>query len=127
MVWVVCGDGGFQMTMQELGTVVQEKLPLKIAILNNGYLGMVRQWQELFFEKRYSGTPLLSPDFARIAEVYGIPGFTVEKKEDVLPTIERAMEMDGPAVIDFHIEQEEKVYPMVGPGASIGDMIRRPE
>ncbi len=126
-VWVVCGDGGFQMTMQELGTIVQEKLPLKVAILNNNYLGMVRQWQELFFEKRYSATPLLNPDFARIAEVYGIPGLVVENKDDVVSAIERAMEIDGPVVVEFRVEQEEKVFPMVEPGASIGDMIRRPE
>lgn len=126
LVWVVAGDGGFQMNMQELATVVQEKLPLKIAILNNGYLGMVRQWQELFFDKRYSATPILSPDFAALARVYGIPGFTVEEKEEVVPVIESAMKTEGPVLIDFHIEQEEKVYPMVAPGGSLAQMIRRP-
>ncbi|MGQ9626952.1 MAG: biosynthetic-type acetolactate synthase large subunit [Anaerolineae bacterium] len=126
LVWVVAGDGGFQMNMQELATVVQEKLPIKIAILNNGYLGMVRQWQELFFDKRYSATPILSPDFAALARVYGIPGFTVEEKEEVVSAIESAMKTEGPVLIDFHIEQEEKVYPMVAPGGSLAQMIRRP-
>ncbi len=125
-VWVTAGDGGFQMNIQELATIQQERLPLKIAILNNGFLGMVRQWQELFFERRYSGTPLLGPDFAKVAEAYGIPGFTVTEKAQVIPTIEKALNVDGPALIDFHVEQEENVFPMVAPGGSIGDMLRRP-
>ncbi len=125
MVWVTAGDGGFQMNIQELATVVQEKLPLKMAILNNGFLGMVRQWQQLFFEGRYSGTPLLGPDFAKVAEAYGIPGFTVREKSQVVPVIEQVMAIDGPALIDFVIEQEENVYPMVKPGGSIGDMLQR--
>jgi acetolactate synthase-1/2/3 large subunit len=126
-VWAVVGDGGFQMNIQELATVVQEKLPLKMAILNNGFLGMVRQWQQLFFEGRYSGTPLLGPDFAKVAEAYGIPGFTVREKSQVVPAIDRAMATDGPVLIDFIVEQEENVYPMVTPGGSIGDMLRRPQ
>ena len=126
MVWVSAGDGGFQMNIQELATVVQEKLPLKIAILNNGFLGMVRQWQQLFFEGRYSGTPLLGPDFAKVAEAYGIPGFTVREKSQVVPVIEQVMAIDGPALIDFVVVQEENVYPMVKPGGSIGDMLQRP-
>jgi acetolactate synthase-1/2/3 large subunit len=126
-VWATIGDGGFQMTIQELATVVQEKLPLKMAILNNGFLGMVRQWQQLFFEGRYSGTPLLGPDFAKVAEAYGIPGFTVREKSQVVPAIEQAMATDGPVLINFIVEQEENVYPMVAPGGSIGDMLRRPQ
>jgi acetolactate synthase-1/2/3 large subunit len=126
-VWVTAGDGGFQMNIQELATVVQEKLPIKIAILNNGYLGMVRQWQQLFFEGRYSGTPLLGPDFARVAEAYGIPGLTVREKSEVVPAIAQATSTDGPMLIDFRIVQEENVYPMVAPGAPVHDMIRRPE
>jgi acetolactate synthase-1/2/3 large subunit len=126
-VWVTAGDGGFQMNIQELATVVQEKLPLKMAILNNGFLGMVRQWQQLFFAGRYSGTPLLGPDFARVAEAYGIPGLTVREKSRVVPAIEQAMATDGPILIDFIVEQEENVYPMVAPGGSIGDMLRRPQ
>ncbi|MFQ5813095.1 MAG: biosynthetic-type acetolactate synthase large subunit [Anaerolineae bacterium] len=126
-VWVTAGDGGFQMNIQELATVVQEELPLKMAILNNGFLGMVRQWQQLFFEGRYSGTPLLGPDFARVAEAYGIAGFAVREKSQVIPAIEQAMAIEGPVLIDFIVEQEENVYPMVAPGGSIGDMLRRPQ
>jgi acetolactate synthase-1/2/3 large subunit len=126
-VWVTVGDGGFQMNIQELATVVQERLPLKIAILNNGYLGMVRQWQQLFFEGRYSGTPLLGPDFAKVAEAYGIAGFTVREKGDVVSAIEQARAIDGPALINFVVEQEENVYPMVAPGAGVKEMIRRPQ
>ena len=125
-VWVNVGDGGFQMNIQELATVAQEKLPIKIAILNNGYLGMVRQWQQLFFEGRYSGTPLLGPDFAKVAEAYGITGLTVREKSGVVPAIEQALATDGPVLIDFVVEQEENVYPMVAPGAAVDDMIRRP-
>jgi len=125
-IWVTVGDGGFQMNIQELATVVQEKLPIKIAVLNNGYLGMVRQWQEMFFEGRYSGTPLLGPDFAHVAEAYGIRGFTVKEKADVVPAIEQALAIDGPVLIDFHIDQEENVYPMVSPGSPVDEMIRRP-
>jgi len=125
-VWVVAGDGGFQMNIQELATVVQEQLPLKIAILNNGYLGMVRQWQQLFFEERYSGTPLLGPDFAQVAKAYGINGLTVREKSEVVPAISQAMATDGPMLIDFFIEQEENVYPMVVPGSPVHRMIRRP-
>jgi acetolactate synthase-1/2/3 large subunit len=126
MVWVTVGDGGLQMTIQEMATVVQEKLPLKIAVLNNGYLGMVRQWQQMFFEGRYSGTPLLGPDFAKVAEAYGISGLTVTEKAQVVPVVEQAIGIDGPALIDFRIVQEENVYPMVAPGTAIHEMIRRP-
>ena len=126
LVWVTVGDGGFQMNIQELATVAQEKLPIKIAVLNNGYLGMVRQWQQLFFESRYSGTPLLGPDFAKVAEAYGLAGLTVRDKADVVPAIEKALAIDGPVLINFRVEQEENVYPMVAPGAPVHDMIRRP-
>jgi acetolactate synthase-1/2/3 large subunit len=125
-VWVTVGDGGFQMNIQELATVVQEKLPLKIAILNNGYLGMVRQWQQLFFEGRYSGTPLLGPDFAKVAEAYGIPGMTILEKSQVAPAVAQAAASEGPMLLDFRVEQEENVYPMVAPGGPVHDMIRRP-
>ena len=125
-VWIITGDGGFQMNIQELATIVQEKLPIKIAILNNGYLGMVRQWQQLFFERRYSGTPLLGPDFAQVAKAYGIAGLTVREKSETVPAIARAVATDGPMLIDFRIEQEENVYPMVAPGAPVHDMLRRP-
>jgi acetolactate synthase-1/2/3 large subunit len=125
-VWVTVGDGGFQMNIQELATVVQEKLPIKIAVLNNGFLGMVRQWQQLFFDKRYSGTPLLGPDFAKVAEAYDMKAFTVREKGQVVGAIEGAMAHNGPALIDFRVEQEENVYPMVAPGSPVNDMIRRP-
>jgi len=127
MVWATVGDGGLQMTIQELATVVQERLPLKIAVLNNGYLGMVRQWQQFFFEGRYSGSTLLGPDFAKVAVAYGISGLTVTEKSQVVPAIEQAIEIDGPVLIDFHIVREENVYPMVAPGAAIHEMIRRPQ
>jgi acetolactate synthase-1/2/3 large subunit len=126
MVWATAGDGGIQMTIQELATVVQERLPLKIAILNNGYLGMVRQWQQMFFEGRYSGSILTGPDFAKVAEAYGVSGLTVTAKSQVVPAIEQALEIDGPALIDFRIVREENVYPMVAPGTAIHEMIRRP-
>lgn len=125
-VWVTVGDGGFQMNIQELATVVQEKLPIKIAILNNGYLGMVRQWQEVFFEKRYSGTPLSGPDFVRVAEAYGIPGIVVKEKNEAGPAIAQAIATEGPVLIDFRVVQEENVFPMVAPGAPLNQMLRRP-
>jgi acetolactate synthase-1/2/3 large subunit len=127
MVWATAGDGGLQMTIQELATVVQEGLPLKIAVLNNGHLGMVRQWQQMFFEGRYSGSILTGPDFAKVAEAYGVSGLTVTEKSQVVPAIEQALEIDGPVLIDFHIEQEANVYPMVAPGTAIHEMIRRPQ
>lgn len=125
-VWVTVGDGGFQMNIQELATVVQEQLPIKIMLLNNGYLGMVRQWQQLFFESRYSGTPLYGPDFAKVAEAYGIHGITVKEKSQVGPAISKAMSIEGPVLIDFRVVQEENVYPMVAPGSPVNHMIRRP-
>jgi acetolactate synthase-1/2/3 large subunit len=126
LVWVVAGDGGFQMTIQELATVAQEELPIKIAILNNGYLGMVRQWQELFFTRNYCATPVTSPDFALVAEAYGIAGFTVKRRDEVAPAIAKALETPGPALIDFHVEPEENVYPMVAPGGALSEMIHHP-
>jgi acetolactate synthase I/II/III large subunit len=125
-VWVVVGDGGFQMTMSELATIVQENLKINIAIINNGYLGMVRQWQEFFYERNYQATPLLNPDFARLAEAYGIRGVTVTKRSQVVPAVESARQHDGPVLINFQVEQEDTVYPMVAAGASLHDMIRRP-
>ncbi len=127
IVWCICGDGGFQMTMHELGTITQEKLAVKIAILNNGYLGMVRQWQDLFYEKRYVGTPLSGPDFVKIAGAYGIPALRVEHKIDVIPSIEKAMETEGPFLIDFRVEPEENVYPMVPSGEALSKVIEEPQ
>ena len=125
-VWVVAGDGGFQMTMCELATIAQEKLKINIAIINNGYLGMVRQWQEFFYERRYAATPLLSPDFAKLASCFGLRGETVATREGVVPTVESARADDGTVVIEFRVEQEDTVYPMVPAGADLHDMIRRP-
>ncbi len=125
-VWVTVGDGGIQMNIQELATVVQEELPLKIAILNNSYLGMVRQWQELFFGRRYSGTPISSPDYVKLADAYGLTGLRVTKKDAVVPTLKRAREIGGPVLIEFRVVEEENVYPMVPAGAGISSMLRRP-
>jgi len=125
-VWVVVGDGGFQMTMPELATMVQEKLDVKIAIINNGYLGMVRQWQEFFYDKNYQSTPLLSPDFCKIAEAYGVLNRVVSRREDVVPAVKTARHHPGPVLLDFQVEQEDSVYPMVPAGADLRGMIRRP-
>ena len=125
-VWVVAGDGGFQMTMCELATIAQEKININVAIINNGYLGMVRQWQEFFYERRYAATPLLSPDFAKLAQCFGLRGIAVDKRQDVVPTIESARADDATVVVEFKVEQEDTVYPMVPAGADLHDMIRRP-
>ena len=119
VVWCVAGDGGFQMTIQELATLTQENIAVKIAIMNNGYLGMVRQWQELFYERRYVDTKLWNPDFVKIAEAYDIPGLRVTRIEEVIPAIQKAMEYPGPFLIDFLIEPEENVYPIVPPGENL--------
>ena len=126
-VWAIAGDGGFQMTIQELATVAQENLSVKIAIINNSFLGMVRQWQQLFYERRYVATPLSGPDFVKIAEAYGLPGIRVTNKMEVEPAIEKAMEHDGPFLIDFRVEPEENVFPMVPPGGDLAELIERPE
>jgi acetolactate synthase I/II/III large subunit len=125
-VWVVAGDGGFQMTMSELATIAQEKLKINIAIINNGFLGMVRQWQEFFYNRNYQSTPILSPDFAKLAGAYGIRSMVVKSRPDVVPTIQDARRHEGPVLIDFRVEQEDSVFPMVPAGASLHDMIRRP-
>jgi acetolactate synthase-1/2/3 large subunit len=125
-VWVVVGDGGFQMTMCELATIVQEKIKINIAIVNNGYLGMVRQWQEFFYEKRYVATPLVAPDFAALANAFGIRGERISSRADVAPTIRSALESKEPVLIDFRVEQEDSVYPMVPAGGALHEMIRRP-
>jgi acetolactate synthase-1/2/3 large subunit len=125
-VWVVVGDGGFQMTMPELATIVQEKLKVNIAIINNGFLGMVRQWQEFFYERNYQSTPLLNPTFVDLAKAYGIPAMEVATRSRVVPTVQTARNHRGPVLIDFKVEQEDTVYPMVATGAALHDMIRRP-
>jgi acetolactate synthase-1/2/3 large subunit len=125
-VWVVAGDGGFQMTMAELATIVQEKLKVNIAIINNGYLGMVRQWQEFFYGKNYEATPLLSPDFVKLGEAYGIKSMVVKQRGEVIPAVRAAHAHEGAVLIDFQVEQEDSVYPMVAAGAALHEMIRRP-
>ncbi|WP_214020520.1 biosynthetic-type acetolactate synthase large subunit [Methanoculleus sp.] len=119
----VAGDGSFQMNIQELGTVAQYNIPVKVVILNNMYLGMVRQWQELFYDRRYSYTELPPVDFVKIANAYGIEGITVEEKDRVREAIEAALAADGPFVLDFRVEREENVFPMVPAGAAINEMI----
>ena len=125
-VWVIVGDGGFQMTMCELATIAQEKIKINVAIINNGYLGMVRQWQEFFYERRYAATPLLSPDFAKLTEAFGLRSVTVSRRQEVEPAIEMARAEQGAVVMDFRVEQEDTVYPMVRAGADLDAMIRRP-
>ena len=125
-VWVVAGDGGFQMTMPELATAAQEELDLNIAVINNGYLGMVRQWQEFFYERRYSATPMLSPNFAKVAEAYGLRGLTVQSRDQVIPAIREARERRTTTLINFLVEKEDSVFPMVPSGAALDEMIRRP-
>jgi acetolactate synthase I/II/III large subunit len=124
-VWVVVGDGGFQMTMCELATLVQEELDVKIAVINNGYLGMVRQWQEFFYQRRYAATPISGPDFAKLAQSFGIYGTTVSTRAEVLGAVAAARSNRG-ALIDFRVEQEDSVFPMVPAGADLDKMIRRP-
>ncbi len=125
-VWVIAGDGGFQMTMCELATIAQENVKINVAIINNGYLGMVRQWQEFFYERRYAATPLLNPDFAKLAAAFGLCSASVSRRQEVEPAIEMARAESGAVVIDFRVEQEDTVYPMVPAGADLDAMIRRP-
>jgi acetolactate synthase-1/2/3 large subunit len=128
LVWAVVGDGGFQMTLQELAVLKQERnLPVKIAIINNGFLGMVRQWQQLFYERRYTGTPVVSPDFVKLADAYGIPAVAVRKPDEVPAAFELANRTPGPFLIDFRVKEEVNVYPMVAPGAAVDELIRRPK
>jgi acetolactate synthase I/II/III large subunit len=125
-IWVVAGDGGFQMTACELSTCAQENLKLNVAIINNGYLGMVRQWQEFFYSRRYVATPLLSPDFVKLAEAHGLLGVRVTGREQVERAVAQVRAAAGTSVIDFRVEQEDSVYPMVPSNSDLRDMIRRP-
>jgi len=126
-VWVVVGDGGFQMTMPELATAAQEKIKVNVAIINNQYLGMVRQWQEFFYDKRYAATPLTQPDFVKLADAFGLKGLRVKKRPDVRSAVEDALGHPGTVVVDFRVEQEDTVFPMVPAGADLDKMIRRPK
>ena len=125
-VWSIAGDGGFQMTLQELATVAQEKMPLKIALFNNGILGMIRQWQELFFEQHLKETPIPGPDYVKLANSFGIPALKVSHQEDVMPALRKANEEDGPYLIEFVVDSESHVYPMVPPGGGLGDTLEDP-
>jgi acetolactate synthase-1/2/3 large subunit len=126
-VWVIAGDGGFQMTAAELSTIVQEKLAINIAVINNGFLGMVRQWQETFYEKNYSASPILSPDFVMLAAAHGIDAANVTKRAEVTPTATKARTSGKPFLINFAVEKEDGVYPMITPGAALHEMVRRPQ
>ena len=126
-VWAFCGDGGFLMTVQQLATIVEYELPIKFAILHNSYLGMVRQWQTMFYDNRLVATHLFSPDFVKLAEAFGVAGLRVTDKTQVVPAIERALQHPGPVVIDFEVEEQENVYPMVPPGASLAETIDQPK
>ncbi len=127
VVWSIAGDGGFQMTMCELATLVENKIPVKFALMNNRYLGMVRQWQELFYDRDYVATYYTgNPDFVKLAEAFGVLGIRVTEKSQVRSAIERAMEWDGPALIDFMVEEEENVYPMIPSGMTINELMEEP-
>ncbi|HXS76544.1 MAG TPA: biosynthetic-type acetolactate synthase large subunit [Terracidiphilus sp.] len=125
-VWVVAGDGGFQMTAAELSTIVQEKLKINIAIINNGYLGMVRQWQQFFYDSNYEATPLVSPDFVKLADAHGIRGRAVTKRSELADAVKEARTTDGPFLLNFMVEKEDSVYPMIPAGSALHEMIRRP-
>jgi acetolactate synthase-1/2/3 large subunit len=125
-VWVVAGDGGFQMTSPELATIAQEKIKINIAIINNGYLGMVRQWQEFFYERNYQSTPLVSPDFVKLADAHGIPGMAVSTRGEVEQAVNLARSTSGAFLLNFMVEKEDSVYPMIPVGNALHEMIRRP-
>jgi acetolactate synthase I/II/III large subunit len=125
-VWVIVGDGGFQMTAAELSTCAQEGIKINVAVINNGYLGMVRQWQQFFYGGRYAATPLRGPDFVKLAEAHGLLGLRVTERTELEGVVAKARAAEGTVVIDFRVEQEDSVYPMVPAGADLADMIRRP-
>tara|TARA_B110000263_G_scaffold86800_1_gene75879 strand:- start:788 stop:2512 length:1725 start_codon:yes stop_codon:yes gene_type:complete len=125
-IWVIVGDGSIQMTITELATAVQENANIKIAIINNGYLGMVRQWQQLFYDSRYSETPISSPDYVKLSEAYGLKGFRVSSRNEIPMAVKDAQKIDGPALIEFVVEKHDMVYPMVPAGANLDEMISRP-
>jgi acetolactate synthase-1/2/3 large subunit len=125
-VWVVAGDGGFQMTAAELSTIVQEKIKINIAIINNGFLGMVRQWQQFFYDSNYEATPLISPDFVKLADAHGIQGRAVRTRPEVEIAVNEARSASGTFLLNFLVEKEESVYPMIPAGSALHEMIRRP-
>jgi acetolactate synthase-1/2/3 large subunit len=126
LVWSICGDGGFQMTLQELATIAEYEWPIKFAIINNGTLGMVRQWQNLFYRDNIVATPLRDPDFVKLAEAYGVLGLRATRKEEVEPVIRQAMDHDGPVVCEFMVKGDENIYPMVPAGAALDETIDLP-
>ena len=126
LVWSICGDGGFQMTMQELATIAEYGWPIKFAIINNSHLGMVRQWQNMFYRNNVFATPLRNPDFVKLAEAFGILGLRATRKEEVEPVIRQAMEHDGAVVCEFKVKEDENLYPMVPAGASLAETIDLP-
>jgi acetolactate synthase-1/2/3 large subunit len=125
-VWVIVGDGGFQMTAAELSTCAQEGIKINVAVINNGYLGMVRQWQQFFYGGRYAATPMRGPDFVKLAEAHGLLGLRVTARDQIEAVVAQARSAEGTVVIDFRVEQEDSVYPMVAAGSDLHDMIRRP-
>jgi len=126
LVWSVCGDGGFMMTMQELATIAEYGWPIKFAIINNSYLGMVRQWQELFYRNNVVATPMANPDFVKLAEAFGILGLRAARKEEVAPVIQQAIDHPGPVVCDFQVKEDENCFPMVPAGAALDETIDLP-
>lgn len=124
----ISGDGGFQMNMQEMATIVEHKVPLKIFIINNGFLGMVRQWQELFWRRRYSHVELYNPDFVKLADAFGCPGLRVTQASEVEVAIRKALEQkDGPFLVEFVVAKEDNVYPMMPAGQTVNEMLDTPE
>lgn len=121
-VWAIMGDGGFQMTMQQMATIEEENVNIKIAILNNNYLGMVRQWQHLFFNHKYSEVFLKNPDFIKLCEGFRIPAEKVEKRKDIIPAIRRARKHKGPYLIEFVVETEANIFPMMPAGAAVDEI-----
>jgi len=120
-VWAISGDGGFQMNLAEIATMIQEGLVVKLAIFNNGYLGMVRQWQQFFHGGRYASTPIWSPDYVKLAAAYGIPGWRIKSAGEIEDALRRANESPGPALVELVIEQEANVFPMIVPGGSLSE------
>ena len=125
-IWVIVGDGSIQMAITELATAVQENSNIKVAIINNGYLGMVRQWQQLFYDSRYSETPISSPDYVKLSEAYGLKGYRVYSRDQISDTIKKVQKINGPSLIEFVVEKHDMVYPMVPAGANLDEMISRP-
>jgi acetolactate synthase-1/2/3 large subunit len=127
LVWAICGDGGFQMTMQELATIVEYELPIKFAIINNNFLGMVRQWQHLYYKDNLQSVRLFQPDYVKLAEAFGMPGIRVTEKADVESAIEKAIQHPGPVIIDFEVEQHEDTFPAMPPGAALSETVDQPK